>query len=206
MTTDKIGEGLKILRRALEPFVEKQLRPIYKDDWISATTRAPRDSHASSLDVKILLEIISREWTLFEGSLGPASRAYVTELRWVRNSWAHQQPFDEDEMNRALDTMWRLLKAAGSHGAIAELETLRGTSLVNPLNGLVRISRSNPNGEYHEESLDYEHTRKEDNELIFKCYDTRARIVSIRIHIDVIVEAAFGDVTPGHGMFPDEDR
>ena len=54
---------------------------------------------------------------VFKKTLGHAERSYVSELREVRNKWAHQEPFTYDDTYRALDTMSRLLKAVSAFEA-----------------------------------------------------------------------------------------
>ena len=42
--------------------------------------------------------------------LGPADRGFVGEMRGIRNSYAHDEPFSSSDTRRALDTAHRLLK------------------------------------------------------------------------------------------------
>jgi Swt1-like HEPN len=59
-----------------------------------------------------LLRLMSESWyEAFATALGYAEQALVTELRGVRNDWAHQKPFTSDNTDRALDSMARLLTA-----------------------------------------------------------------------------------------------
>ena len=46
--------------------------------------------------------------------LGPAERSLVSELRDLRNKWAHQQTFSSDDAYRALDSAGRLLTAVSA--------------------------------------------------------------------------------------------
>jgi hypothetical protein len=118
----------------------------------------------------------------------------------MRNRWAHQKPISADDADRTVDTAHRLLKGIGATAEVAEIEVLRGNRS-SGVNGLVRIGRSGLDGDYHEQPLDYEHTRKDGNDLVLKCYDQTGKIVYLKMNVDVIVEAAFGDVSPDHGMF-----
>jgi predicted AAA+ superfamily ATPase len=55
------------------------------------------------------------QWNvLFRKTLGQAERTLVSELRDVRNRWAHQNPFSGDDTDRALDSMARLLTAVSA--------------------------------------------------------------------------------------------
>ena len=52
------------------------------------------------------------QWNdVFRQTLGYAERSLVSELRDVRNRWAHQEPFSTDDAYRALDSSARLLTA-----------------------------------------------------------------------------------------------
>jgi glycosyltransferase involved in cell wall biosynthesis len=63
-------------------------------------------------DAAGLLKVIWETWNdVFGRTLGRAERSLVSELRDVRNKWAHQAPFSSDDADRALDSMARLLTA-----------------------------------------------------------------------------------------------
>src|SRR5690606_18265978 len=50
-------------------------------------------------------------YDVFRKTLGYAERNLISELRDVRNKWAHQQSFSTDDAYRALDSIERLLTA-----------------------------------------------------------------------------------------------
>lgn len=78
---------------------------------------------AGAIDVASLLVILDREWKdLFSAKLGRAHRAIVNELITVRNDWAHQATFTNDDTDRALDSITRLLRGvgAGKHADAAD--------------------------------------------------------------------------------------
>ena len=55
------------------------------------------------------------QWNVvFRKTLGQAERTLVSELRDVRNKWAHQHPFSSDDAYRALDSAARLLTAVSA--------------------------------------------------------------------------------------------
>lgn len=59
-----------------------------------------------------LLKLMWEAWTnVFRKTLGQSERTLVSELRDVRNKWAHQQIFSSDDAYRALDSTGRLLSA-----------------------------------------------------------------------------------------------
>ncbi len=121
-----VGRGLELLRKALAPYVKRQLQAVYKDKWWSMGAEPhvrpmpdPRmklakaqddDARFAVLDVAALLTILNNAWNdAFQADLGSASRSCVNELRDVRNNWAHQRAFSLEDTHRAFDTMTRLL-------------------------------------------------------------------------------------------------
>jgi len=48
---------------------------------------------------------------VFGQTLGYAERSLVSELRTIRDRWAHQENFSSDDADRALDSSERLLAA-----------------------------------------------------------------------------------------------
>jgi predicted AAA+ superfamily ATPase len=129
---ERVGRGLEILRLGLAPFIERELKSRYKERWwkegVENTLRgsigrdalqgAGSDSERfARLDSQALLIILWEHWTpVFQDQLGHVGRSYASELREVRNRWAHQQPFTAEDAFRALDTMARLLDLTGGQG------------------------------------------------------------------------------------------
>src|SRR5690606_30171626 len=73
-------------------------------------------------DTQNLLIVMWDQWNaVFRNTLGHAERSLVSELREVRNQWAHQTPFSSDDAYRALDSIGRLLTAISAPEA-KELE------------------------------------------------------------------------------------
>ncbi|NMC03046.1 MAG: ATP-binding protein, partial [Chloroflexi bacterium] len=65
------------------------------------------------------------QWNeVFKKTLGFSERSLVSELREVRNRWAHQEPFTTDDAYRALDSASRLLTAISAPQA-ADLEKMK---------------------------------------------------------------------------------
>src|SRR5262249_48673936 len=56
-------------------------------------------------------------------TLGQSERTLVSELRDVRNRWAHQNPFSTDDAYRALDSAGRLLTAVSA--PVDEIEKVK---------------------------------------------------------------------------------
>ena len=76
-------------------------------------------------DAAVLLRLMWEAWnSVFRRILGQAERTLVSELREIRNRWAHQEPFSTDDAYRALDSAGRLLTAISAPEA-AEVEKIK---------------------------------------------------------------------------------
>ncbi len=128
----RVGEALELLNRGLRPFVERELQAVHGDQWqeiVAQTLREERGAvkatggkSALNWDTHNLLAVMWEQWnTVFRNTLGQAERSLVSELRGVRNSWAHQMAFSSDDAYRALDSIGRLLNAI-SAPEVKELE------------------------------------------------------------------------------------
>ena len=128
---DRVGKALELLREGLKPFVARELEAKYGKYWITAvTSNWSRDlewgaGDEPNLDAAVLLRMMWDQWnTVFRDTLGYAERSLVSELREIRNKWAHQETFSTDDAYRALDSSGRLLTAISSPQA-AEIEKLK---------------------------------------------------------------------------------
>lgn len=120
---DKIGKALDLLTEGLGPYVEERLQAVYGDDWVRAAGGSFRDDRSRvasqrtgmDWDAHSLLTVMWDQWNAaFRQGLGHTERSLVSELREFRNRWAHQQDFDFDDTYRVLDSVRRLLAAAGA--------------------------------------------------------------------------------------------
>ena len=81
--------------------------------------------HFAGMDVAGLLRVMWESWNeVYRNTLGHAERSLVSELREVRNRWAHQEAFSSDDAYRALDSTHRLL-AAVSASETTEVESMK---------------------------------------------------------------------------------
>lgn len=127
----RVGEALELLNKGLRPFVERELQAVYKDNWHDTVAQSLRDDRAAlktakqgefNWDTHNLLTVMWDQWNaVFRNTLGHTERSLVSELRDVRNRWAHQTPFSSDDTYRALDSIGRLLTAISAPEA-KELE------------------------------------------------------------------------------------
>ena len=116
---ERVGKGLELLRTGLGPFVDREVQAAVKVGSLQMTTvlRYAEDPILSKRpiaewDAAGMLKLMWEVWNdVFGRTLGRAERSIVSELREVRNKWAHQNPFSSDDADRALDSMSRLLTA-----------------------------------------------------------------------------------------------
>lgn len=64
-------------------------------------------------------------WYPFDQALGKAGKSYAIELREVRNTWAHNGTFSDDDAYRALDTGERLLRLIAASSEADEVRDIR---------------------------------------------------------------------------------
>lgn len=135
---DLVGQGLAILGRELEPFIERviapQIRPgavwtvLLRAKDAGKSGRTPdRDYETSDYQCQLraITESLPEIGFAFNDALSRAEQNLAGELREVRNKWAHRTPFSADDALRALDTIERLLKAIGQPAASAEVRVIR---------------------------------------------------------------------------------
>ncbi|MEV4746325.1 Swt1 family HEPN domain-containing protein [Streptosporangium sp. NPDC049248] len=129
---DRIGRGLEILGKGLEPFVEMMMSMATtgSHDWLQVIEARDAVKHGASktyekTDVRFLLRVITEEWRVFKDRLSRGEQNFASELREVGNKWAHTKPFSGDDTYRALDTMERLLIAVGAMDRADEVRKLR---------------------------------------------------------------------------------
>jgi hypothetical protein len=127
---ERIGKALTLLSEGLAPFVARECQAKYGEGWVQSINRtdpaASAGKRVSPTDTQFLLKVMWDEWqAVFRTVLGQTDRTYVSELRDVRNRWAHQDSFSTDDAERALDTMRRLLLAISAPDAAVELDKMR---------------------------------------------------------------------------------
>ena len=118
---ERVSKALELLRDGLRPFVERELKARHGDRWASEVkgvlkdTRLGGNNTDAMRDVAVQLLIMDRFWgDVFRKTLGKAERSLVNELIDARNRWAHQTPFSDDDTDRVLDSVSRLLNAVSA--------------------------------------------------------------------------------------------
>ncbi len=124
---DRVSEVLDALKAGLAPYIVTEYARVYGkkviDEISDALTSGVYGGLASrtaegtvkEMDVHACLNAMSRRWEqVFKVKLGKSERGYVNILSDVRNEWAHQQAFTNDQAYEAADIAKRLLEAVGA--------------------------------------------------------------------------------------------
>ncbi|MBM3271522.1 MAG: AAA+ family ATPase, partial [Candidatus Sericytochromatia bacterium] len=120
---ERVGKAMDLLKDGLAPFVERELKAQDAQGWLGIVRQSVaetqvklfKDDAVPKWDAASLLAVVWNQWnTVFRKTLGQSERTLVSELRDVRNRWAHQTPFSSDDADRALDSMARLLTAVSA--------------------------------------------------------------------------------------------
>lgn len=134
-----VGAGLEHLGLGLQPVVERVFaeavpgvewtRVLEEKDGLAGR----QNRRYAPTDVSLMLRAMTERF----GALGfPFSREldrdasnYASELRAVRNLWAHNEPFTHQSAYRALDSMQLLLEAVGAGEQAAAVAEIKGRVL-----------------------------------------------------------------------------
>ena len=118
---ERVGKAMDLLKAGLAPFVEREFRNLYRDKAAERAGKFVTDDRLNTgkplaeWDSAALLRLMWEAWNdVFRRTLGQAERTLVSELREIRNRWAHQQTFSSDDTDRALDSTERLLTAVSA--------------------------------------------------------------------------------------------
>ena len=133
---ERVGKAMESLRVGLAPFVSREFINHHKGQTARVLQQIlgvpPQDPKRlfHDMDTAALLRVMWESWNeVYRTTLGHAERSLVSELRDIRNRWAHQGSFSGDDTYRALDSAQRLLTAVSSPKADAieklKMELLR---------------------------------------------------------------------------------
>ena len=128
---DRVGNAMDALKTGLAPFVSREFINHHKGHSSMVLQQVLGEpvhdakGHFAGMDVAGLLRVMWESWNeVYRNTLGHAERSLVSELREVRNRWAHQEAFSSDDAYRALDSTHRLL-AAVSASETTEVESMK---------------------------------------------------------------------------------
>jgi predicted AAA+ superfamily ATPase len=123
---ERVGGALALLSQGLAPFVERECVAKYGQGWVEALPRNEVGVKVSKNDAQFLLKAMWDAWNeVFRAKLSQSDRTYVSELRDMRNRWAHQETFSTDDAYRALDTAHRLLLDVSAAEQAVEVDRMK---------------------------------------------------------------------------------
>jgi predicted AAA+ superfamily ATPase len=132
--SERVGKVQELLKAGLLPFVEREMKTQHKQLWLQEARESVADTQAHLFtgraepewDSASLLAVMWNQWEkVFKKTLGRAERSIISELRDIRNKWAHQQTFASDDAYRALDSAGRLLTAVSATPQADEIEKMK---------------------------------------------------------------------------------
>ena len=128
---ERVGKALAALRTGLAPFASREFINCHGDrtaqqlHYILGRPVPDRQRPFRHLDAAALLKVMWDTWNeVYRDVLGHAERSLVSEIRDIRNRWAHQEAFSSDDTYRALDSTHRLLTAVSAAEA-GEIERMK---------------------------------------------------------------------------------
>ena len=118
---EQVGRALDLARDGLRPFVERHLRRTRGGiDQIPALLRdTPYEEKPDPLsDIAVIVIVVRAAWDALRSEIKRSIRSEfrngVEEVKGVRDAWAHQESFSDENTERALDTVRRLLRTIGA--------------------------------------------------------------------------------------------
>lgn len=138
---DRIGQMLEALAGPVDEFISSVVAQVVPEgkDWTVLLAAYDADRGGGTArsyqrrDPQIQFRFIAdqipakvqRGWYPFDDRLSRAQLSYVDELKEVRNRWAHNDSFTDDDAYRALDTAERFLTAIGAPDAADKVGSIR---------------------------------------------------------------------------------
>ena len=118
-----VNKGLTLLQEGLYPYVEMHLKSRFGSVWQEKVTERSKDTRA--WDSYGLLKVMNSFWNEVFTHLQNPARSYVNETVFIRNKWARQEEFNQEDADRALDTMRRLLISVSNQNYADQIDALR---------------------------------------------------------------------------------
>ena len=131
-----VGDALGILIQGLTPFIERvfadALPPnlewtelLRRKDLAGGRRVGTYRNRDLSLMLRAMTERLGELGYPFDQYLPRQGQNYASELRDVRNRWAHNETFTPAEAHRAIDTIELLLRAVGADAAASQAARLK---------------------------------------------------------------------------------
>ncbi len=119
---ERVEKALDLLKAGLGPFVDREVKNAIKAKRLDEygfhhfhDDPKLKGKPVADWDVSALFKLMLDTWNdVFRQTLGNSDRSLVFEMRDWRNDWAHQERFNSDDTDRALDSAERLLTAVSA--------------------------------------------------------------------------------------------
>ena len=118
---EQVGRALDLARDGLRPFVERHLRRTRGGlGQIPALLRdTPYAEKADPLsDIAVIVIVVRAAWEELRSEIKRSIRSDfrngIEEIKGHRDAWAHQESFSDEDTERVLDTVRRLLRTIGA--------------------------------------------------------------------------------------------
>ena len=131
-----VGEAINVLIGGLTPFVERVMSGALPPSvqWTELLRRKDAESGRRageyrsgdlSLMLRAMTERLGDVGYPFSRHMSRQAQNYASELRDVRNRWAHNEKFTAADAYRAIDTAELLLRAIGEETEAAQVAQLK---------------------------------------------------------------------------------
>lgn len=128
-----LDAALDHLTASLKPFVERELRSMFGQNWEDKVSRMGGRKPNLNDPSALLGTMLNQRWDVFQGTLGHKGKNLVGELKGWRNVPAHRDELSLEDVIRSLDSMIRLLELLPplqpTNGAAAGLQGLKSRKL-----------------------------------------------------------------------------
>ncbi len=111
-----------MLFQALLPYVEREMRAVYRDRWLREAQDVLHNKPPDRWDTSDLLSLIYHKFFHVFSDLGHEGRSWVSLLKEVRKKRAHQGTLSLYETRHALENTGLLLRAVGALEEAQQLE------------------------------------------------------------------------------------
>ncbi len=183
-----VGQLLQLLRMGLEPVIRRNF---------------PEDTSA---DIHIIIKKFAYQLDSFDGNLSRKVRIYSHELLDVRNEWAHQKTFSNEDTLRAIDSGQRLMKELGNlpiAGRLAELKlqiapASKPVAAESPSDPRPRTYKVSPQKKVEDAPTSGKLLR----DLTFRLPDETQLYTSFKDRLDAITHQVIGESKVSKGRYP----
>ena len=118
-----VDQLLHVFQQGYEPFVITAIRSIHGTSWLDVIKSTPdlrvnTQQQPLRLDATAIVRIMLHHWdSTFSRVLVATDRSMLSEVRLMRNKWAHQGNITVDDVDRLADNVTRLLVSINAPNA-----------------------------------------------------------------------------------------